>query len=221
MSARPPLPSIRLPSAVRLSIMVEKVNVGMTKNEKMVLLMDVGIISCFVLVFLLSLPRLFARFKHSQGALGPSVFLSNRSFFVRRSIEDQGDSPPETPIEKKDSPSTESSTDSLPRMDANTTSCVPLHVPSWSSLLYPLSLPFDKNVFQNVSGGKLSIMITLLAICLLMTFIASGNPFNDPKRLGWIATAFLPLTVALGTKNNLLGVIVGVSYEKVRSTNFL
>lgn len=209
--------------------MVEKVNSGFIKNEKIVLLMDASIISCFILIFVLSIPRFIARFRHRSDSLGSSLLLSERSILARRQSEPKQttgtyrssnnnrlESPPATPIDKeekeRDDPSTETSVNNL---DSNTSSHQILHIPSFSSLLYPVSLPFSLTIFQSFSLGKLLILITLTAICLLVIFIASGNPFDDPKRLGWMAAAYLPLTVALGTKNNLVGVLLGVSYERV------
>ena len=100
-------------------------------------------------------------------------------------------------------------------MAASSTPYRLLHVPSYSTILYPVSLPFGRNVYQTISGGKLLILITLVMLCFFVSFIAGGDPFHAPKRLGWIATAFLPLTVALGSKNNLVGISLGLGYEKV------
>ncbi|KAG0693019.1 hypothetical protein DFH29DRAFT_1007765 [Suillus ampliporus] len=43
----------------------------------------------------------------------------------------------------------------------------------------------------------------------------SSNPFTDPERAGWVIASQIPFVYALATKNNIIGMMVGVGYEKL------
>lgn len=76
-------------------------------------------------------------------------------------------------------------------------------------------------VLEDLSMGKLALIVFTFAAIFIVLFIPPGNPVPYSTRAGWIATGFLPLTIALGTKNNLIGVFVGAGYEKVCRSAYL
>ncbi|KAJ3765256.1 hypothetical protein FB446DRAFT_625068, partial [Lentinula raphanica] len=39
--------------------------------------------------------------------------------------------------------------------------------------------------------------------------------FTDTVRFGWITASQLPFVYAFGTKNNVLGMFLGIGYEKI------
>lgn len=59
-----------------------------------------------------------------------------------------------------------------------------------------------------ITQGYSTVFQTLLTL--------HSNPFTDPGRAGLLASAQIPLVFAFAAKNNLLGWMVGVGYEKVR-----
>ncbi|KAF7419392.1 hypothetical protein PC9H_001981 [Pleurotus ostreatus] len=60
----------------------------------------------------------------------------------------------------------------------------------------------------------LAVYFGVLAYCAFY----KSSPFQDPVRAGFVAMSQLPIVFALATKNNLLGVLLGLGYEKL---NFL
>lgn len=91
----------------------------------------------------------------------------------------------------------------------------PAHVPALSTMLYHISSVFSYSVTPGKSIGKLTIAALFIAALVILAFVLGGKPLTDPERLGWFATGLIPVAVALGTKNNLVGMFVGMGYERV------
>ncbi|KAF9266856.1 hypothetical protein L218DRAFT_857455 [Marasmius fiardii PR-910] len=53
---------------------------------------------------------------------------------------------------------------------------------------------------------------------LIYPSVYKTNVFTDPVRFGWISVGQLPFLFLFSTKNNLLGLLMGIGYEKL---NFL
>lgn len=89
----------------------------------------------------------------------------------------------------------------------------PVHFPSWSSLLHPVSTWL---AFPNfgLSRGALTILIIYALWNIIFLFIFS-NVVTNLKRAGFISVAQYPIAFALGSKNSLVGLLVGRSYEKL------
>ena len=70
------------------------------------------------------------------------------------------------------------------------------------------------------SGYSIGRALLLLGYSVLMLFVGldGGNPFVQYIPAGWLGASQLPVVFLLGTKNNLLGVLLGKGYEKVRSS---
>ncbi|KAH8113568.1 hypothetical protein DFH11DRAFT_1689366 [Phellopilus nigrolimitatus] len=94
----------------------------------------------------------------------------------------------------------------------------PPHVPTLTSMLNPISSLLLYSVAPGKTIGKLSLMTLYLAAVVFVTFFMDGNPLANSKRLGMIAVSQVPVAIALGTKNNLVGMLVGMGYERL---NFL
>jgi predicted ferric reductase len=84
-------------------------------------------------------------------------------------------------------------------------------------------LPFFRaRVSPGFSVGQLIILSIYFSILCFATFFQSTGPFTDFHRLGWVATAQIPLVFAFGVKNGVVASLLGKGYEKVcRLTNFL
>ncbi|KAL4079858.1 ferric reductase NAD binding domain-containing protein [Scleroderma yunnanense] len=86
---------------------------------------------------------------------------------------------------------------------------------------WTLHLPFD----LSINGAEIVLMVAYIIYLYIWTFTHTtslGKTKLDWRywsgRSGIIATSQFPLLTALGTKNNIISVITGVSYEKM---NFL
>lgn len=93
----------------------------------------------------------------------------------------------------------------------------PVHLRSPSSVFHPISSFFTYSYAPGKSIGGALLTLAYVAGLLVAVFIDSGDPLVDPEREGWIAISLVPVLVALGTKNNLVGMLVGMGYERVRS----
>lgn len=92
---------------------------------------------------------------------------------------------------------------------------LPAHMPAWSSMI-----PWVANVLRipirpGLTVGKVAMQLTYFFILLYATLYKS-NVFTTPVRAGYVAASQIPVVLILGTKNNLLGVAVGMGYERVR-----
>jgi ferric-chelate reductase len=184
---------------------------------------NVLLLIIFILVVLVRFPRLFARFyQHSEWTSG---------HFLRH-----------VPVSTKlDAVPAQIATDSLSwseivdlSADGNSDTLVseksfgarrlslvntyfPPHIPSCvSGFSWMLKLMHSRLV-PGVPYSHLTVMVVWLAILCFPAFYKT-NPFTDPQRYGWIAASQLPFVYALGTKNNIVGFLLGVGYEKL---NFL
>jgi hypothetical protein len=55
---------------------------------------------------------------------------------------------------------------------------------------------------------------------VLFASLYQSNPFKDYLRTGFVSTAQIPIVVALGTKNNIIGKFLSMGYEKVETVPF-
>ena len=115
--------------------------------------------------------------------------------------------------------STASSPPALPPKSSSKSISSPPHVPSYSalSLTAPLASLLSYTPFpsSSYSIGRLLFLLAYLAGLTTVLAIQNGNPLSSPVRIGWAAVVQIPVTVALGTKNNVIGMLVGVGYERL------
>lgn len=88
------------------------------------------------------------------------------------------------------------------------------HMPMLSSLMHPASSLLHKRVHESYSLGQVLLMAGY-SLIVLYSGIYRSSPFVDFERSGWVATSQLPFIYILATKNNVIGMLVGVGYEKV------
>ncbi|KAK1221084.1 hypothetical protein PQX77_016131 [Marasmius sp. AFHP31] len=93
----------------------------------------------------------------------------------------------------------------------------PPHVASSAKLLRPCLKVLRSRVAPGISVLHGCIMAIYLSVLAFPAFYKT-NPFTDSVRFGWITVGQLPFVFLFATKNNLLGLLMGVGYEKL---NFL
>ena len=90
----------------------------------------------------------------------------------------------------------------------------PAHMPAWSSICPKMNAWLCATLRPGYSVGG---TLLLLGYSVLMLFVGlhGGNPFVQYIPAGWVGASQLPVAFLLGTKNNLLGILLGKGYEKV------
>lgn len=97
---------------------------------------------------------------------------------------------------------------------------LPVHMPSWTTMLPSLSWITRLSLRPGLTVGGASIMVAyFITMCYAGLF--ESNLFTDPVRLGWVAISQLPVVMVLATKNNLVGILVGACYTRVRCFRIL
>jgi hypothetical protein len=92
----------------------------------------------------------------------------------------------------------------------------PPHVPSCPKHLRPLLVLLRRRVTPGFSWAKLLILTGWFFLLFYAGFFkAPDMPFLDPIRMGWLAVGTLPWAYGFASKNNIIGWVVGKSYEKV------
>lgn len=89
----------------------------------------------------------------------------------------------------------------------------PLRVRSYHAMLQPVSRPFSARYGGYSMGQYLLLVVYATLIGVAMFLYAS--PVNNIKRAGFVCISQIPVVFALGTKNCLVGWLVGMGYEKV------
>ena len=59
-------------------------------------------------------------------------------------------------------------------------------------------------------------LLTALLAIVLYAGLYMSNPLAEPIRAGFVALSQIPVVVIFGTKNNLVGMLIGFGYERVR-----
>ncbi|KAG2059380.1 hypothetical protein BDR06DRAFT_949427 [Suillus hirtellus] len=93
----------------------------------------------------------------------------------------------------------------------------PNHGPAVSSIWHHVGFVLDYRVHENYSVNQVLLMLVYIIIIFYVSFYQS-DPFTDPHRAGFVIASQIPFVYALATKNNIIGMMVGVGYEKL---NFL
>lgn len=88
------------------------------------------------------------------------------------------------------------------------------HMPMLSSLVHPLATLLHTRVHENYSLGQVLLMAGY-SVIILYAGLYKSNPFVDFNRSGWVSTSQLPFIYILATKNNVIGMLIDVGYEKV------
>ena len=88
------------------------------------------------------------------------------------------------------------------------------HMPMLSSLVPQLASLLHLPVYEDYSLGQVLLMAAY-GIVILYAGFHKSNPFLDFERSGWVSISQLPFVYILATKNNVIGMLVGLGYEKV------
>lgn len=83
----------------------------------------------------------------------------------------------------------------------------PTHIPSWGTILYPVSAVLTRPLFWGIQPDMIIYFSAYLA-----GYIITARIYSHPIAL---ATQF-PALFALAAKNNIPGLFLGIGYEKVR-----
>ncbi|KAG9310140.1 hypothetical protein JVU11DRAFT_9756 [Chiua virens] len=90
----------------------------------------------------------------------------------------------------------------------------PWHMPMVSSLVLPVS----NFLSRRVDGGSLGLfLVKQLYTMFVIGAMQAGSSLLDFNRTGWVCASQLPFVYILATKNNVVGMLVGVGYEKLNS----
>ncbi|KAF8628831.1 hypothetical protein AX17_005892 [Amanita inopinata Kibby_2008] len=90
----------------------------------------------------------------------------------------------------------------------------PPHVPACPSFLRPLVGRLRTCIVPGLSDLQVLIMLTYFAI-LLYPFIYRSNFLIDEMPAAWIAISQLPFVFVFASKNNVLGWLLGVGYQRL------
>ncbi|KAJ6477172.1 hypothetical protein C8R47DRAFT_985102 [Mycena vitilis] len=181
------------------------------------------LLALVALVVVLRIPRAFARlwrvsepwtrghFLGYEQHAGPSRFIfagSGQGQATMEYAKGAGSSQDSHTFEGKAAVSTRVDTPSSypPRIEA-----APAFLRSAVSL-------FRSRLAPGLSVAQFLVCAGWLGAVSYPSIYRSAGPFTDINRYGFIAAAHLPFIVAFATKNNILGLLLGVGYEKL---NFL
>lgn len=115
---------------------------------------------------------------------------------------------------------TSGSSSKMKRLDRHGAQIVPIyptHIASCMRFVRPLVAPLRARIVPGYSVAQFLIMTIYFWVLIYASFYKS-NLFLAADRTGWVAIAQLPFIFALSQKNNLLGWLMGLGYEKF---NFL
>ncbi|KAI0699751.1 iron reductase [Cerioporus squamosus] len=91
---------------------------------------------------------------------------------------------------------------------------LPTHMAGVSTLFPPLAAFLRKDIRPGLTVGK-SIVLACYSAIILYAGLFMSDPLSKPVRAGFVAVSQFPVVVALGTKNNLVGMFIGFGYERV------
>ncbi|KAI6110392.1 ferric reductase like transmembrane component-domain-containing protein [Pisolithus croceorrhizus] len=194
--------------------------------------LDIAVAIIIVILALLNAPRAIARFaNHSERFRGHALrYVSLRH---RPPISTNADSmqlhsgPEKFAVNSKIDDSSEVCSTALRALPApplqatrNTASNSafggqqPVHIPMLSSPVLPVTGILSCPVHAEYTVGRLLLMAAYAAMVFYCGFYRS-NPFSQPTRAGWVVASQIPFVYIFASKNNVLGTLVGVGYEKL------
>ncbi|KAH7926604.1 hypothetical protein BV22DRAFT_344765 [Leucogyrophana mollusca] len=91
---------------------------------------------------------------------------------------------------------------------------LPPHVRAWSAIVPPLGSLLRRRLETSFSVGQ-AVTLGVYFVALVYASFYKSNPFADPLRTGFVAMSQIPVVYVLATKNNVLGMFVGLGYEKL------
>ncbi|KJA18253.1 hypothetical protein HYPSUDRAFT_205502 [Hypholoma sublateritium FD-334 SS-4] len=91
---------------------------------------------------------------------------------------------------------------------------LPLHIAACPRLLRPFLALLRMRISPGFSLGQF-VITAIYFVCVIYAIFFRSNIFTDKRRTGWLATSQLPIVFVFALKNNLIGSILGYSYEKL------
>ncbi|KAJ3823188.1 ferric reductase like transmembrane component-domain-containing protein [Lentinula raphanica] len=183
---------------------------------------DIILLSIIALLFLLRLPRFLARlYRFSEWTSG--LVLRNRPYHTRTSASRRVQFSVGNNSSMNDLSTDESHVMYQDKMSAQRTpqvqggiasSAYPPHVSNCPTFFRPLLKLLHARVNTGVSFSHMAMMIVWTGAVVFPAFYMT-EAFTDPVRFGWITASQLPFVYAFGTKNNVLGMFLGIGYEKI------
>ncbi|KAE9402619.1 hypothetical protein BT96DRAFT_974233 [Gymnopus androsaceus JB14] len=185
-----------------------------------VLSIDVILLSLIALLFLLRLPRFLARlWRFSEWTSG--LILQNRPYHKRtagRRVQfSMTGNPSNVDLSSDESHTTYQEKAFAQRISAPSApaeAAYPPHVSSCISIFRPMLKLMHARLVSGVSFSHAVVMTAWVGAIVYPAFYRT-NAFTDPTRFGWITASQLPFVYAFGTKNNILGMFLGIGYEKL------
>ncbi|KAH0828641.1 ferric reductase like transmembrane component-domain-containing protein [Lanmaoa asiatica] len=90
----------------------------------------------------------------------------------------------------------------------------PWHFPMHFSFRHSATSLMQYRVLENYTVVQVLLMAGYTAAVFFAVFYGS-NPFTNTRHLGWVIGSQIPFVYAFTTKNNVVGLLVGVGYEKL------
>ncbi|KAG8988981.1 hypothetical protein FRB90_002460 [Tulasnella sp. 427] len=205
-------------------------------NEDIAAYMNYAIFGVIGILCLLTLPRAWARYRHPTARRATLRFKPSskkttestvRTVPQRQATESSGasssgedgpstekagelsyDITPITPIEGHSVSSLSSPTSTLP---------VPSRVASLTAKFHRINRYLHLPLLSTGYNYGQAIVFTVYAFFICFGCFYKNFPTFNPRRPGWIATGQYPLVFALGAKNNVVGFMLGVGYEKLNA----
>jgi hypothetical protein len=194
---------------------------------------DILIFGIILIFTLANLPRAYARFSRrsewSQGHLLRSIIVPLPYTKPRTNLNLTLSYPEKAPFGDFDNGGSSITCAALPSQhrinlahidDEKALPKVPNRDPTVSSIWHPVASVLRSRVHDNYSVNQVLLMLAYITIIFYVSFYKS-DPFTYPHRAGFVITSQIPFVYALATKNNIIGMMVGVGYEKVCLINMI
>jgi ferric-chelate reductase len=185
--------------------------------EALVFHVDILLCALLALPFLLNAPRLLARFSSGDQWRGWHILRystpSSSSQLASNPFASAADSPVSThsraALVRRAS---ERSRRTAPRYNP------PAHVRSLAALFPTTANVLRHTVVPGTSLGQLGALVVYFVVLVYPTLYKS-NPFTDFRRTGLVSLSQVPVVFALCVKNNPAGILLGIGYERVRTSD--
>ncbi|KAH7338359.1 hypothetical protein B0J17DRAFT_662222 [Rhizoctonia solani] len=181
-------------------------------DGSLVLYLDVGILFSIFVFSVFGFPRLVARLSlpHCEGF----ILRNAKPLATKLTLGNNGSVDEKIGSEESNvAPYNVDLTDSKSLPDRNVTPKLPIHIPSYSTWLHPLS-KLTSARSDGYSVGQYIILTAYLAGVAVAMFLFS-NPVNNCTRAGFVCISQAPIVVLFGVKNGPVGTLLGKSYEKL------
>ncbi|KDN43271.1 hypothetical protein RSAG8_06238, partial [Rhizoctonia solani AG-8 WAC10335] len=181
-------------------------------NDSLVLYLDVGLLFSIFIFSVFGFPRLVARLSlpHLEGF----ILRNAKPLATKLALGNNGSVDEKIGSEESDvAPYKIDLTDSKSLPDRTDAPKLPIHIPSYSTWLHPLS-KLTSARYDGYSVGQYTILTLYLAGVMVAMFLFS-NPVDNCTRAGFVCISQAPIVVLFGVKNGPVGTLLGKSYEKL------